>query len=260
MTSQEDLAAENVLKRAELARISRQLKSRLSKTNFKIKDRTSPLKSSSPIKVKITTPKKLFKKKSAESFDLNKTEDEEEFDDNSKNIQQMPPSSPIYEEFAIPTNPPSTPPQQKIHINSEIYNTASTNKTYIQTSSSPAVLNRQQKLLSTPDHQKHHDEGADLLMFLATSPSPVQYKQPPSTPSRSIASKLTQTSSIQRLGNSLSNNQIINATPGTPMRNLLKTPGFNMNDYVNIFTPSPGHLAKTPEQFSKDVNGKLIKF
>jgi curved DNA-binding protein CbpA len=308
MTSQEDLAAENVLKRAELARISRQLKSRLSKTNLKIKDRSSPsgkTLSSSPIKKQnnskqvgqhpadfdlagvrdrniMTTPtstsRSVRKKKSYESMDSNRTEDEYEENDSDDNNerrhsnkskykrtirQPLPPSSPVYEEFAIPVNPPSTPSQQKIHINPDIYNTGSTNKTFIQNSSSPALhssAQHQKQLLSTPD-QKHHDEGADLLMFLATSPSPVQYKQPPSTPSRLISSKFNQSSSIQRSSTNTNGNGLhLNATPGTPMRNLLKTPGFNMNDYVNLFTPSPGHIARSPEQFSKDVNGKLIKF
>ncbi|CAM9024265.1 unnamed protein product [Wickerhamomyces anomalus] len=268
---QEDIAAENILKRAELNRITRQLKSRLSKTNLKskLKEKKSlsnisnhhhnTLHSSPAItKSNLTTPKRIHKKKSIESIDANKTEDEASPIRNNNN--NLPPSSPLYEEFQIPIIP-KTPPQQKITLNTDIYNSSSTNKTQINYSSpvakqqglsSSATQPPPQQHLSTP--KRPRDEGADLLMFLATSPSPVQYKNYPSTPSRSITQSTTQTnipssSSQQQLLQPKSNNNGSHkfATPATPKRsiNLMKTPGFNMNDYVNLFSPSP-RISRTP--------------
>jgi len=322
---QEDIAAENILKRAELNRITRQLKSRLSKTNLKSKLKEKSL-SNSPSIVKstsktslnshITTPKRITKKRSMESIDANKTEDESSPIRNGvgHNVQ-LPPSSPLYEEFQIPVVP-KTPPQQKITLSTDIYNSSSTNKTQINYSS-PAKQSQQQsqqqQLLSTP--KRHHDEGADLLMFLATSPSPVQYKNYPSTPTHSLHQPSSTNSSARKFqsninsnnNNSNSNSNSNNpnnllsatnlqttphkfATPATPKRNTLmnhhfKTPGFNMNDYVNLFSPSP-RITRTPgtnqgggqslgsisgalngfgngngnNNDNKDVNGKLIKF
>lgn len=319
MATTEDIAAENILKRAELARISRQLKTRLSQTNLKarLKEKKSheqlhsgksaipssmssgslsskdfqslptvaatsmPSQASfSQLMAAPTTgmsqgkpPSKLQKKRSSESLDAGRTDDESESPLKRAAISQYPPSSPLYEETSssVPSVP-KTPPQQKISLNTDIYNTASTNKTQIHFSSpaqpqqSTAVASSamQKAVLSTPKQPR--DEGADLLMFLATSPSPVQYKNHnntniPSTPARSIKHSLQAASSQTRptTGNALQNSNSLGLTPGTPKNRFLKTPGFNMNDYVNLFTPSPA-ITRTPGEMSKDVNGKLIKF
>lgn len=305
---QEDIAAENILKRAELNRITRQLKSRLSKTNLKTKLKekkslTNLSQNGSIISKPSSNSKRLSKQKSLESLiDANKTEDE-----SSPIRNQLPPSSPLYEEFQIPIIP-KTPPQQKITLNTDIYNSSSTNKTQLhlsspakpQQGSGTGVGSAMSNHLSTPKrgNNNHQDEGADLLMFLATSPSPIQYKNYPSTPSRALQPS-SNTNSNQKLQVPKDQGSAHKfATPATPKRslnlnNLMKTPGFNMNDYVNLFSPSP-RVSRTPASQSqissqlqssagqqqqqqqqhgsglsfqqntsdnqKDVNGKLIKF
>lgn len=298
---QEDIAAENILKRAELNRITRQLKSRLSKTNLKSKLKekkslTNLSQNGSIIsKPSSSNSKRLSKQKSLDSLiDANKTEDE-----SSPIRNQLPPSSPLYEEFQIPIIP-KTPPQQKITLNTDIYNSSSTNKTQLhlssparpqQTNGGGGIGSAVSNHLSTPKRGNHQDEGADLLMFLATSPSPIQYKNYPSTPSRALQPSSNPNSNQKLQVPKDSNHKF--ATPATPKRslnlnNLMKTPGFNMNDYVNLFSPSP-RVSRTPASQSqisnqlqssssqqqhgsslsfqqhsaenqKDVNGKLIKF
>ena len=129
-------------------------------------------------------------------------------------------------------------------------------------------------------------EGADLLMYLATSPSPARsfttssskynggnhsangtshnfIAPPPLTPKRPhvINSKTPQR--LTPLVNLLST---FNAA-GLPSSALTLTPaGFNMNDYVNFFTPSPGAamaakpVPRTPDVSAKQVDGKMINF
>lgn len=275
-TVQEDVAAENILKRAELARITRQLKKRLSQTNLKarLQKKNGTTYSSSPAASAVsgggsstrmnmspavmghtlaapteiasshqtnvlkTSPSKLNKKRSLESVVTDSSQTDIENDSPAKR-PVYPPSSPIYnDEFLIPPVP-KTPPAQKTTIE---FNSASTNKTQIHISS-PA---QSKNTVSTPKRQSTRDEGADLLMFLATSPSPAQYKNLTSTPSRSIKNTRQVPTSQQK-----------GVTPGTP-KNRLKTPGFNLNDYL-VFTPSPA-ITRTPGEMGKDVNGKLIKF
>lgn len=199
MADNENIVAENILKRAELARLTRQLKSRLSQTKLRAR-------------LQEKQPKRP----------LEAADDGSHADDDESPVKRpaYPPSSPVYE-FAAP----STPPAQKITIEPS---SVSTDKTQIHVSS-PA----HRTLFATP--KRKGDEGADLLLFLATSPSPVQYKHIPSTPSRKNL-----------------------ASAGTP-KNRLRTPGFNLNDYL-VFTPSPA-IARAPGgELGKDVNGKLIEF
>ncbi|EGV64579.1 hypothetical protein CANTEDRAFT_113346 [Yamadazyma tenuis ATCC 10573] len=209
-------------------------------------------------------------------------------------------------------------------------------------------------LLTTPtqpsqkSNGNHDDEGADLLMYLATSPSPAKSyfpnapklgakqpaKQPPSqpqsqsqapvasqsgdplgssapnssggafsihkhtssnssansfiapppplTPKRHINTTMNSKTPQNRLTPSVNlfNNMVNNGSSGLPSSGLALTPaGFNMNDYVNFFSPSPGgaHLSKnflkTPDfnnllaananssqAQSKVVDGKMINF
>lgn len=132
-------------------------------------------------------------------------------------------------------------------------------------------------LLKTPTQTRgngnyNDDEGADLLMYLATLPSPAKpfflntprtastsaptsahkhsllglfIAPPPLTPKRPHASAVGLTRTPQnRLTPSINLfNGTINGTnaAGLPSSGLTLTPaGFNMNDYVNFFTPSPG--------------------
>ncbi|KAK6203293.1 uncharacterized protein RJT21DRAFT_26030 [Scheffersomyces amazonensis] len=199
-----------------------------------------------------------------------------------------------------------------------------------------AFVNTPNILLQTPKQSRpstvtngnyNDDEGADLLMYLATSPSPAKphYSNTPRTsallqqhtqfqnagagPSSSLTSTSTSTSSgimkvpppssvsfivppppvtPKRLPNSLGHNLANTKTPqnrltpsvnlfnasaggagGLPSQGLTLTPnGFNMNDYVNFFTPSPNsanlgnananavskNLLRTPD-FNNLLNG-----
>ncbi|KAH3680654.1 hypothetical protein WICMUC_000211 [Wickerhamomyces mucosus] len=309
LKQQEDLVAESILKKVEIAKITRQLKNRLSKTNLNKLNKSNNTNNNNNSNIsKLSTTNKLNTKRSIDSINSNHSSQNSiiQFDNKTYNQldesplkkQQFPPSSPIYQpndddsnnaitndqqQFTIP----KTPPQQKIHLNTDLLlSSISTNKTQINiNSSSPMIkpqinnVNTNTNLLSTPKRSiitsDLNDEGADLLMFLATSPSPIQYSKTPSTPS--TKSKLTN-GNIGNNNNNSSNNSKINLIhnqPSTPMRNLLKTPGFNMNDYVNLFTPSPSQhftqqqqqqqqqqllLQKQQNGKSQDINGKLIKF
>ncbi|KAK9446394.1 uncharacterized protein V1518DRAFT_378884 [Limtongia smithiae] len=87
------------------------------------------------------------------------------------------------------------------------------------------------------------EEGADLLMYLATSPSPAQRSGFSGTPLQGPYSQLP--SSI------MSTPPRSNGPFGTPLVGAPQTPsqGFNLADYVNIFTPSPAQVpwqARTP--------------
>lgn len=116
-------------------------------------------------------------------------------------------------------------------------------------------------------------EGADLLMYLATSPLPARptaslatknphsfIAPPPLTPKRHLASTSKTPQRLTPLVNLLST---FNAA-GLPSSLLTLTPaGFNMNDYVNFFTPSPGTAVTgrpVPPTPNKQVDGKMINF
>lgn len=155
-------------------------------------------------------------------------------------------------------------------------------------------------------------EGADLLMYLATSPSPAKtfyasprilksqplgtthessqaintagvpssqpptfltpHPPPPVTPKRGVNGTLASASIAARTPqnrltpflNNLNQAGASGVTGGLPSLGLTLTPtGFNMNDYVNFFTPSPGSISnnsharnilKTPD-FNSLMNG-----
>lgn len=165
------------------------------------------------------------------------------------------------------------------------------------------------------------EEGADLLMYLASSPSPakpylsntprskadfhlashhhdihppasapsssVSHKAPssfivpppPLTPKRHITASAKTPQSRLTPSVNLFNNLSVN-NGGLPSSGLTLTPaGFNMNDYVNFFTPSPGSanmnsnsnnlskaFLKTPDfntivtSNKQRVDGKMINF
>ncbi|KAK9246029.1 hypothetical protein V1506DRAFT_536515 [Lipomyces tetrasporus] len=93
------------------------------------------------------------------------------------------------------------------------------------------------------------EEGADLLMFLATSPSPAQRSSFVTTPLNHSQSSMPNSSAL--LATPPSNQRNSSGIPfGTPLLNgsasaAPQTPsqGFNFSDYVNnIFTPSPAQV------------------
>lgn len=161
----------------------------------------------------------------------------------------------------------------------------------------PTLAKKQLNLLKTPTQPRRESfggggngadtEGADLLMYLATSPSPAK---PFATPRATTASQAPQSKPGQfvapmtpkRAGTTLAKtpqNRFTpalygNVVPGSalPLAGLALTPaGFNMSDYVNFFTPSPSgsaaarNLMKTPDFHNaalllKLVDGKMINF
>lgn len=166
----------------------------------------------------------------------------------------------------------------------------------------PVTTPKQQRreIVLTPNRH-HYDEGADLLMYLATSPSPAKpYTQlvlpnGPIPTSHPLAAATGQPPTpgalvsfgapLSKVPKSKSDTFVAPAPPMTPKRapgaGVTKTPqnrltpsllsalpslgltltptGFNMNDYVNFFTPLPGgemltkNLLKTPD-FNNLIN------
>ena len=181
-----------------------------------------------------------------------------------------PPSAPLAPALALAPRPVTTPKQQR------------------------------RDLVSTPN-RSHYDEGADLLMYLATLPLPAKpYTQlvlpngaiptshplaaatgQPPTPGAPVSfgaplAKTTKGKSDPFVapappmtpkrapGVSAAKTPQNRLTPGLlsalPSSGLTLTPtGFNMNDYVNFFTPLPGgemltkNLLKTPD-FNNLIN------
>ncbi|KAK9466067.1 hypothetical protein V1512DRAFT_287120 [Lipomyces arxii] len=95
------------------------------------------------------------------------------------------------------------------------------------------------------------EEGADLLMFLATSPSPAQRSSFAHTPHQirsSHPSSMATPPSHQRSANSVSiGTPLLSGPSGAPPQT--PSQGFNFSDYVNnIFTPSPAQVqwSRTP--------------
>ncbi|OTB02377.1 hypothetical protein M426DRAFT_24706 [Hypoxylon sp. CI-4A] len=99
------------------------------------------------------------------------------------------------------------------------------------------ALNRRNKDKNTANGQKAGEEGADLLLYLAQSPSPAVHStktrmEPPSTPPPKKDLNLPSSMMTTPGGGSL-----FPTTPGQP---------FDMSDFVNI-TPSPAQKPwKTP--------------
>ncbi|KAK9237439.1 hypothetical protein V1525DRAFT_161983 [Lipomyces kononenkoae] len=100
-----------------------------------------------------------------------------------------------------------------------------------------------------PGFPRTGEEGADLLMFLATSPSPAQRSSFVGTPLHHNQSSVLNSSAL--LATPPSNQRNGGGIPfGTPLLNgstsaAPQTPsqGFNFSDYVNnIFTPSPAQV------------------
>lgn len=86
-----------------------------------------------------------------------------------------------------------------------------------------------------PPEQRSHirEEGADLLMFLATSPSPARRQL--KKPSKSNGAVSPSSASPPRKGLNAKNSTMTG--PQTPQS------AFNFHEYLNIFTPSPRKAA-----------------
>ena len=99
-----------------------------------------------------------------------------------------------------------------------------------------------QKSFTTPDTDRHlpGKEGADLLLYLASSPSPaMRVNKTPMLPPSTPPAKHTPLPSSMMLTPGQTNFNFGISTPGPS--------GFNFSDYVNV-TPSPaqGPWSKTP--------------
>lgn len=157
-----------------------------------------------------------------------------------------------------------------------------------KSATTPTLARRQLNLLKTPTQPARDDsarygdaEGVDLLMHLATSPSPARpftTLRAATAPSLAKPAQFVAPMTPKRPGVSLARtpqNRFTpavygNVVPGSalPLAGLALTPaGFNMSDYVNFFTPSPSAsaaraLLKTPDFHGagKLVDGKMINF
>ncbi|GEQ71481.1 hypothetical protein JCM33374_g5165 [Metschnikowia sp. JCM 33374] len=238
-------------------------------------------------------------------------------------IRQREPQM-VLEEISGPSTPPKT---NSLHpspvLSSSSQNDRQTGSEKTQTT--PTLAKKQlntsnNPLLKTPTQSGRGDayndeEGADLLMYLATSPSvskPYMGNTPRAPSAISTNHNVAFSSNPGASRSLVAGNSFIAPppplTPKRPMISSAKTPqnrltpsffgglavpgsalpsaglaltpaGFNMNDYVNFFTPSPGQAAaghnnmmgrtllKTPDFHGQiqnsthtPVDGKMINF
>lgn len=258
------------LKKEELEKIAAELKKKLSKASLTAKQSLSPTNirtNSSPLKSYFTPSKNI-------------TSSPNLYSPSSKSPTKMNPtylvSPPIHEDS--PTKKRKTLPlkggPQMVLEEIPRPNTP-TKQTTLKPSlddkvTTPTLAKKElhdSALLKTPKSKSNNyndNEGADLLMFLATSPSPAKpyytpkhslpsrdskfvQPAPPVTPKRHLQANTKTPNNRLTPGFNLFNG-------GMPSHGLTLTPtGFNMNDYVNFFSPSPGgemlqkNLLKTPD-------------
>ena len=206
-----------------------------------------------------------------------------------------------------PLGSPTTPPKSGL-VQAPLKTASNSQK---EPKTTPVLAKRQlsQNLLKTPTQPGRGDayndeEGADLLMYLATSPQ-VQKPFVGTTPRAPQGQPHNHNVVFSQAAPKSAGNQFIAPPPLTPKRPMTltaKTPqnrltpyglavpgsalpsaglaltpaGFNMNDYVNFFTPLPGTAAhghtgrtllKTPDFHGQiqngthtSVDGKMINF
>ncbi|KAI5968116.1 hypothetical protein CANMA_002618 [Candida margitis] len=323
------------LKKEELEKIARQLKKKLSKASITAKQSLSPtnMKTMPPNVPKSSPLRGYINANSQKNGD---SHNHDSFLSSSPNIYSPNGKSPTHIKTAAATFLSSSPLKNIASGDNDELNDSPTKKRRTSFSPSKMVLaeltppgnGEQQKqslkpsldMSTTPSRQtsrrdsitKSRDteaefdvaktpapdtEGADLLIYLATSPSPAKtYKpkvsinapvshtitkqgggsqtqppqsypqqsastfavpQPPVTPKRVNTQHHQHTRTPQNRLTPFLNNLSSNL----PSSGLTLTPsGFNMNDYVNFFTPSPGNamnnknLLKTPD-FNNLLNG-----
>lgn len=226
-------------------------------------------------------------------------------------LEPLPPSPPHHGLHPLPVLDRShnRPTRQLLQRLLQALPSGSLNTPYARrgSHSAQALAKKDNPLLRTPTSRGdayNDEEGADLLMYLATSPlvpklygntpraavgagpgaalaaaslgkATGQFMAPPLTPKRTAIS--TAKTPQNRLVPAIYGNL---AVPGSalPSAGLALTPaGFNMNDYVNFFTPSPGTAAvhslsgrvllRTPDfnghvqvPVRTNVDGKMIDF
>lgn len=310
----EDVIAEKVLQRAQISRISRQLKLRLAQASVRARCdllAAAPRKSAVSSLPASSLPDRRLLPLLKRLLDLDPTEPESEHLPMKKHtlnptLSNMP-LLPIYATGARDTaghrlEPPKTPPpfHRKVLLHSTVLHgldekdelTAATDHVF----STPKALTRGMGLLATPS-RGDDDEGADLLMFLATLPLPATYRLQllrdlPTTPKHSLimllhttlpaAEDTKQTLAMTALALGAATISTITrpsrprqptfVAPATPKRTGLKqlgdlmrtpgrgtTPSFNMNDYVNFFTPLP-RAAKAQGDAAPSTPGRIVNF
>ncbi|ANZ75272.1 BA75_02029T0 [Komagataella pastoris] len=310
----EEKIAENILRRAELTRITQQLKSKLSKVG-----RLATMDSEQGLR-----GKKAFKPNglpiAIASSGVNEGSLNPEHQERQKSHNSSPakrdlnannlPSSPVYSyrtsdlssklgnsfdnDDTSLTNPPSTPPRKHETLTLSSKNEAQVAlQNAILATPKSKVISRSANLKTPSGNSgpKELDDGADLLMFLATSPSPSRpgnhIQSHTNAQLQGIVSPRNHQTQLQNVNSTpprqkdrsfgtplgLPSSYInrFNMTPGTPrnsgqLKGLQRTPGFSMSDYVNFFTPSP-RQHKTPDvNYSNivtsniSVQGTLLNF
>lgn len=133
----------------------------------------------------------------------------------------------------------------------------------------PAETTAVEALQRTPPskpRRQGREEGADLLLFLATSPSParsqLKHESKGSISSISLPGELTSDGSKNGLG--------VMSRPHTPVQSTTSTStaataaaSFNFNEYLNILTPSPRKPAGTRsglDSGSKNTGRRVLTF
>lgn len=229
--------AKPVLKKEELEKIAAELKKKLSKASISAKQSLSPTNirtNSSPLK-SYFTPAKNYSPSTKSPTKLTNTYNEES---PTKKRKTSPLKGP---QMVLEPLRPTTPTKPSPTLKPSLETTPTLPKMELE------------EVVKTPrSYNDEREEGADLLMYLATSPSPAKYTPrqlkfaAPVTPKRHLQNTSKTPNRLTPGFNFLSN--------GMPSQGLTLTPtGFNMNDYVNFFTPSPGgellqkNLLKTPD-------------
>ncbi|CDK27861.1 unnamed protein product [Kuraishia capsulata CBS 1993] len=228
---QEDIIAENILKRAEIARITRQLRSKLLKAGIKARidngipvdlpsrsDSSLPSSPANPLRDPVFVPSSAQRKRrSAHEKELDTQNDENDHDNETddyvspskKHHNGNLSSSPVFRESnstpAVPQTPPmssraqlatATTPEMARTPGKELEEGSAQSALQNAIFATPkAKLIRHPYEFKTPTslssrllanqaigsssagrYENDQEEGADLLMFLATSPSPAYHK------------------------------------------------------------------------------------
>lgn len=224
--NRQEAITDKILKKAEISRITLQLKKNLLRAGVKAQG-NSPAKDDHARRKRSSSTTK---------------------EDNSSPLKRQsvhPPSSPIYDSTII--QPPKTPPLKAAKLPTPLL---STPKSHTAREFKTPNTKKMPSRLANGDV----DEGADLLMFLATSPSPATHKERdykmPLTP-KHVSNHLTVPSGTPPASNAH------NIRMNTPGRLHPKTPNFSMSDYVNFFTPSPRY-SKPPD--TGYLGGRTLNF
>ncbi|GMM38538.1 hypothetical protein DASC09_058770 [Saccharomycopsis crataegensis] len=291
-----DLEAE-LLQKIEISKISRQLKSKLSAiTNKKHIDHDKGFSPS----VSKTSTRHSMKRYTSDFAQIHSSVMKPSIRRNgSKSFKHLPsPSSPLYTSHTPSSSPSSSGQMFSSPTTGQIRTTPLRNRKFykyeslneiMQASENPDKKNRQQNeqrstqnqmpsILTTPKSKVirttrnfsggNEDEGANLLMFLATSPSPFNSKT--SGGNQFMSSPVRASKSYDEFGSASTaapssphfayksfsspfpseNPSSKYHVPVTPKvmkstnnnswgSTIIRTPNFNMSDYVNFMSPSP---------------------